>query len=193
MIQYQRLGDALVQRGLITQARLQKALDVQMQSGLRLGEIMVGMGMVTEDDLTACLAEQYGLDIVDVDSITPEPAALELVSPSFALAHLILPIRVTDEELVCVVVDPLDLTATDATAHHARRKVTFALCSATRTFNAIQKAYKLGQQKTTTDKKTHVAEAGKKNAGKPGRRQEDRAALLLALQSAQDGKQRKVA
>lgn len=145
MIQYQRLGDALVARGLLTRESVQQALQTQFQSGLRLGEVLIGMGLIQEHDLTNCLANQYGFDIVDLATIVPQSEALKLVTPGFALAHLILPLYVTDTELRCAIADPLDLIATDTTAQATQRRITVVLSGPTQLFNAIQKSYGLGE------------------------------------------------
>lgn len=145
MIQYQRLGDALVDKGLISAEAVKQALQTQFRSGLRLGEVLIGMGLIREADLTAVLAEQYGFEIVDLDVVKPQKEALALISPGFALAHLVLPLQVTATELRCAIADPLDLVATDSTAQSTQRRVSLALAGPTQLFNAIQSAYDLGE------------------------------------------------
>jgi MSHA biogenesis protein MshE len=54
-----RLGDICVERGLISQEQLQKALDHQSESGTKLGEVLVELGFVTRVGLAGVLSEQW--------------------------------------------------------------------------------------------------------------------------------------
>jgi len=63
-----RLGDLLVEKGLVTESELQHALKVQKESNFtkRLGEILVDEGFVTEREIAEQLAEQLHLEFIDL-------------------------------------------------------------------------------------------------------------------------------
>lgn len=61
-----RLGDVLIQKGLITTEQLDKALEEQKKSGGLLGETMVTLGIVSEDILIDTLCEQLGIEYLDL-------------------------------------------------------------------------------------------------------------------------------
>jgi len=70
---WHRLGELLLERGLVDERELDGALAVQSSSGRRLGEILVTRGSLAAPDLIAVLAEQHGLD-VRVEERVPSPA-----------------------------------------------------------------------------------------------------------------------
>ena len=61
-----RLGEALVERGLLRPDHLEAALAEQAHSGRPLGRVLVGNGFVTEETLAETLAEQLGIDFLDL-------------------------------------------------------------------------------------------------------------------------------
>ena len=76
----QQLGDVLVLRGLVTHEQVQEALELQKQSGGRLGELLVQMGVLEERDLVGALAEFFGMPVADLRRYKPDPDALALIS-----------------------------------------------------------------------------------------------------------------
>ncbi|HAI58551.1 MAG TPA: type II secretion system protein [Xanthomonadaceae bacterium] len=74
----QRLGELLVDRGLLNAADLQRALGVQAQLGGRLGQILVRLGALSEDSLLPVLAEQLGMPVLVAAEWPQDAAALRL-------------------------------------------------------------------------------------------------------------------
>jgi type IV pilus assembly protein PilB len=112
---YNRLGDWLMQSGVLQSHQLRAALDEQARSGRRLGDILVAFGWATERQVVECLAAQYNLPLLPEGRPRFQRAALQVLSPLFCLAHLVLPIRFEPktQRLVLALSDPLDLAATD--------------------------------------------------------------------------------
>lgn len=103
-----KLGDLLVEAGNITSAQLAKALRVQaMDRSRRLGDILLEMGVVTEWQVQRALSERLGIPFVNLDEFEIDPAALQLVSSSFAKQHQVLPLFCMEEALVVAVANPL--------------------------------------------------------------------------------------
>jgi hypothetical protein len=110
---YLRLGEILVNKGLINEDRLQQALASQRSSGTRLGEVLAAMGWLSEENLAKALAQQFDYGYVDVEILEPEPDALKCVSGRWALAKLILPIKLVEGQLEVAIADPIDVESTD--------------------------------------------------------------------------------
>ena len=114
---YLRLGELLVQEGLITSAQLEKAISAQRQEGGRLGEIVVKLGMVKEDQLVAALGRQLNIPYFSLGTGMLKPATdqgLErLIPQEFALKNAVLPLSRTLRSLTVAMVDPLDLILID--------------------------------------------------------------------------------
>lgn len=118
--QRKRLGELLVETGVITEAQLQEALARRQGSGQRLGQVLEEMGLVTEEQICRAVAKQQGIEMVDLSSVIPEPAALERIPAEIAIKHRVMPLRMDGNRLVLVMADPLDTQALDAAWRAAR-------------------------------------------------------------------------
>jgi hypothetical protein len=177
MKQYKRIGDWLIDCGLIDESQLYEAIEAQQGTGIRLGEMVVKMGFVSENAITAGLAEQYELEIVDAPmKLRPQKEALRLISPTFALARLVLPYKLDSSHLECVVVDPIDFSTTDELNRLVSRRIELRLARPTELYQAIIKHYKFPLRVVEGG-----APAGKPIATDP---QSDRRELLMVLENA---------
>jgi type IV pilus assembly protein PilB len=103
------LGELLVERRLVTSAQVDEALAQQRQgSECRLGEILVGLGMLDDRDLVDPLSELFDIPVADLSSQSPDPAALALVSEQVARARLALPVSISGGSLQVAVAEPSD-------------------------------------------------------------------------------------
>jgi len=176
MKQYKRIGDWLIDCGLINEDQLYQAIDAQQGTGIRLGEMVVQMGFVTEDAITAGLAEQYDLGIVENPlKLRPQKEALRLISPTFALARLVLPCKLDPQRLECVVADPIDFSTTDELTRLVSRRIDLILAHPTELYTAIIKHYKFPLRVVQGG-----APAAKPLATDP---QSDRRELLMVLEN----------
>jgi type IV pilus assembly protein PilB len=180
MTHYQRMGEWLISAGLINAKQLEEALRTQRASRGRLGEILTSMGWVTEDQVLACLSDQYSIPIIDLDSCDPEPAALRTVSMSWSQSHLILPIRVRDGEIDVVVSDPIDVRGTDEVFRVTRLRPRLSLATPTSLFRAIPRAYSLEVAAEAAPVEPRESPAKPKRPGKVDP-QKDRIQLLVVL------------
>jgi type IV pilus assembly protein PilB len=105
---HQRIGQILLEKGLVTQDQLERALAERGDSYFRLGEILVSKGWLTEEGLLDCLAEQYHLPVVDLERTCPDIDTVEILGLGYCLARVILPICKRGDRLVCAVADPLE-------------------------------------------------------------------------------------
>lgn len=108
-------GDVFVDEGLITHDQLQLALDKQFEIGEQtpIARVLVEMGFITERDRVHCLGKMWGVPFADVKVITPQPEALDKVSPQFAKRFKVLPLRIEDGNLVVAMANPLDVFVID--------------------------------------------------------------------------------
>ena len=65
-----KLGELLLKAKLIDQTQLEKALEDQKQLGGRLGEHLVRLGSVSEEDILDCLSQQYGVPSINSSTST---------------------------------------------------------------------------------------------------------------------------
>jgi Type II secretion system (T2SS), protein E, N-terminal domain len=106
-----QLGSLLIDKGLITEAQLDEALVERRLHGELLGETLVRLGFVFEDELARTLADQAGIPFVNLDANPVDLYAAGTLPRSLGESLLALPVRFTSEgNLVIAVADPTDDT-----------------------------------------------------------------------------------
>ncbi len=108
-----RFGDALLEDGLINEEQLQKALQIQKQSGKRLGEVLEEMHLVTGLEIAQILSRQLRIPYVDLSSYLVDPVISRLIPEHVARRHFVLPINKVGNKLTVAMVDPLNIIAVD--------------------------------------------------------------------------------
>jgi type IV pilus assembly protein PilB len=108
-----RLGEILVEAGLVTAEQCDQALAEQKQSGRQLGEILVEMGALAEEGLLEALARQSGLQHVWLRRGLVDPKVVELVPQEKARLHVAMPMFRVFDTLTVAVADPNQLPAFD--------------------------------------------------------------------------------
>jgi type IV pilus assembly protein PilB len=112
-----KLGEILINEGLINQAQLDEALRFQKLSGRTIGDILVDRGFAKEEDLANALAKQLDIPFVSIKDSSLQPSkedALEKIIPqSFARSQLVLPLSRHLKSLTVALANPLDLLAID--------------------------------------------------------------------------------
>ena len=181
MTTYRRIGQLLLGKGLIDQGQLDRALDAQSRSKLRLGEVLVVLGYAEEDAITRCLSEQFDLPVADLSAIRPSHEALATVSSMYALTHLFLPVERGDGVLAAVLADPIDIDTTDSLIRKTGLRLVLSLAPPGALAEAITKCYGLP---TTTGKAVEPnSKPIRKRRGPAMDDQSDRRALLESLDS----------
>ena len=107
-----RIGDLMVSAGYITEDQLKEALGIQKQSeGKRIGQVLIEMGYVTEEQMLTALANRLDMQLIDLNSYTIDPEVVKLVPKQMAEQYVMLPIGQDNGEIILAVNDPLNLYA----------------------------------------------------------------------------------
>ncbi|HJV48811.1 MAG TPA: hypothetical protein VJ549_06020 [Geothrix sp.] len=110
-----RLGEMLVEGGLITPTQLQSAITHQKIARGRLGSNLVALGYISEEVLMDFLSHQTGVPQMDVRNIEVPPQILKLVPHRLADQFTVLPVATKEpKSLVLAMSDPSDLNAIDS-------------------------------------------------------------------------------
>lgn len=108
-----RLGDLLVEAGVITDEQLMLALTEQKQSKLRLGDQLAELGFLSEQQLIEVLEFQLGIPHVNLYQQKIDPTILSIIDEELCRRHRVLPLRKNENKLVVAMSDPLDYYAID--------------------------------------------------------------------------------
>ncbi|MGH8662542.1 MAG: GspE/PulE family protein [Burkholderiales bacterium] len=98
-----RLGELLVQQGLITTDQLSIALAEQRHNNIPIGRLLVRLGFVTESAIRDIMARTIGQEAIDLAQVVADPEALKLVSQDFARRNRVLPIAYDPADQVLTV------------------------------------------------------------------------------------------
>jgi type II secretory ATPase GspE/PulE/Tfp pilus assembly ATPase PilB-like protein len=101
-----RLGDRLLERGLVTENQLAVALSEQKRAYRPLGQILVSLGFLRPDTVAEMLAEDLGLPFLRAKDVEPDPLVLASVDREFIRATNAFPIRLEADQLLVVMIDP---------------------------------------------------------------------------------------
>lgn len=109
------LGQQLVEQQILTQNQLEVALKIQQDKGTDhpLGEILLSLGWVSEQQLNPLLAQQVGVEVLSGQKMQPEPKALALLSAEWAHQYQVLPLRFEDGMLELAMRQPDDWVLLD--------------------------------------------------------------------------------
>ncbi|MEZ5115157.1 MAG: ATPase, T2SS/T4P/T4SS family [Candidatus Nanopelagicales bacterium] len=112
-----RLGDVLVDRKILTDTDLERALATQgndqPQHRRRLGRVLMDLGLVNDVQLASALAEAHGLPVHDLQLATIDPVSARIVPRSVAERHCVLVLGWQGRRLRVAVADPVDVVALD--------------------------------------------------------------------------------
>jgi type IV pilus assembly protein PilB len=140
-VKRRRLGDLLIDVGLVSKEQLEMALEEQKKSGEKLGEVLVGKGFVTEQNIIQVLEFQLGIPHVDLDKYQINSASVNLISESIAKRHGIIPINHQNDVITLAMSDPMNVFAIDDVKIYTGMEVQPVIVSMEAVKKAIGKYY----------------------------------------------------
>jgi len=141
-----QLGQILIELGYITPEQLESALEEHRKTPKSLGRVLIDLGMIKESDLVRALAEQVGLEFVDLSEFPVDATATVLLPESLARRYRALPIGERDGRLLVAMSDPANVYALDDIRTITGRDVQPVVATANDVERAIQKFAGLDSQ-----------------------------------------------
>ncbi len=109
-----RLGQILVDLGFITDDQLEQLLeDHQASPGILIGKFAESQNLINEEQLAQAVAEQWGMQVVNLADIVVPPNVLSMVTETMAQMYRIVPIAFRDDSLTIAMCDPQNLSIQD--------------------------------------------------------------------------------
>ncbi|BBO89261.1 GspE/PulE family protein [Desulfosarcina ovata] len=126
-----RIGDFLVELGIIAPRDLEMALQLQKEEGhiRKLGEVLVAHNLIEERALIRVLSLQLGFPFIEPDSLKIDPELFKRGSVKLYERHFFIPVRHEDDHILVAFADPLDKRDLDAAAQALRLPVTPAIAT----------------------------------------------------------------
>ncbi|WP_250277252.1 GspE/PulE family protein [[Clostridium] colinum] len=135
------IGEILLQNKLITEEQLEYALKVQKSRGKRLGDMIIELGYVKEDEIAKALSKRLKVDYADLSKFKIKLNALELLTKSYAKENKIIPIECNDRMIVIATSDPMNFYLMDDIKVRTGRNVKFVLSTKTDIERSIVQYY----------------------------------------------------
>lgn len=163
-----KLGQILVDLGYLTEDQLWDVLENQKQSpGEVIGMVAVRMGLVTEAQVTEALAEQWGMPVVNLEETNIPPKVLELVPQTMAELYKIMPISLVNEVLTVAMADPQNVAALDDLRNFLGYDIRGAVSSEADVEKAITRYY-LEREDSIEDVLGEMDEESESEGGREG-------------------------
>lgn len=147
-----KIGDLLIDAGIITQDQLQEALDIQKQSGAKLGNILIDHNYVSEAQVMEVLEFQLGIPFIDLNNVTIPVDVQRLIPYPLIRRHNVVPVKLDMNLLYVAMEDALNFIAIEdlrmATNHEIVPMISFrsAINSAINKFYGNETADKAIQE-----------------------------------------------
>jgi type IV pilus assembly protein PilB len=104
-----KLGELLIETGLISAENLGKALTLQKDSNKRLGQVLVGMNLISEEEIAFGLAMQLRIPYIDLSNFEIDRKVIESIPEEVARKFCCIPLSLKNNILDVAMSDPLDL------------------------------------------------------------------------------------
>jgi len=125
----QKLGEMLTQYKIITPEQLEEGLKIQKNMEKRIGEILIDLGRVTQDEINWVLGKQLNLPYVQVSADNIDIQLSKNISEDILKKFKVIPIMELNDELVVAMADPTDEEAIEMIKEVTKRKLKIVLAS----------------------------------------------------------------
>ncbi len=126
---HQKFGEMLIYYKIITPEQLEEGLKIQKNTGKRIGEILIDLGRVTQDEINWVLGKQLNLPYVQINTDNINIQLSKIISEDILKKFKVIPIMELNDELVVAMADPTDEEAIEMIKEVTKRKLKIVLAS----------------------------------------------------------------
>ena len=140
------LGEMLVDAGLLTAEQVDSIIQEARTQNVRMGELLVTKGLVSQQDIAMVLSLQLNVPLVELQRDRVNPQALPYVPEEYARRHTLVPLDVTPDYLVVVMADPGDIQVIEDLKARSRKLIVPAVATPDDIREAINLNYRVSTQ-----------------------------------------------
>lgn len=144
-----RLGEVLIQQGLISAEQLNKYLDEQKRSGRKLGRILVESGLLTESQISEALAKQFNIPFIDLKQFNVKTETIHKLSEAQSRRFRALVLEDRANSFLVGMTDPMDLFAYDEIVRLLPKEVELAIVLESYVLQIIDRSYRRTEEIST--------------------------------------------
>jgi len=141
-----QLGELLLERGIITNEQLNKGLAIQKERGGLIGQILVGLGYATEEEIAQALTVQYGFPYLPLSNYEIDAELVKLIPENVCKQYCLVPVDKIGNTLTIAMSNPLNVQAVEDIELITNCKIQVFVSTMTDINNAVTKHYKAGQK-----------------------------------------------
>ncbi len=150
------LGQLLKEMELVTEGQIQEGLQIQRQKGGALGDILVSLNYINNDELLLALGAQMGMEVVPMEEMEVASEVIDLVPASLATSYKVIPIKKEGDVLTVAMSNPHDINVLDDLRYALHCEVQGAVAGEEAVESALEKYYanrqeSLGEVLTSLD------------------------------------------
>ncbi len=103
----------MIEAGLLTLDQLELGLKEQKRTGERIGEILINLGFVNQEQISSVLASEAGVTYLDLENQVIEPEALKAVPEDLCRKHKLIPVSINSSHITVAMANVFDILAID--------------------------------------------------------------------------------
>jgi type IV pilus assembly protein PilB len=168
-----RLGEILIQMGIVTNAKIEDALTHGKRTGVRLGEALIDLNMVDEIQIAKALCRQNKLPFVDLSKVRLKEDIVDLIDSRIAEEYDVVPVKKQGNQIFVAIRDPNQVYQADGLQFVLNAEVKFALTTSSALTNAKAEYYGVGEK---------VAARGAAAVSAAGEEEDDEAPIIRLVQ-----------
>ncbi len=137
-----RLGDVLLDEGLITNIQLLEALEKSRRENIRLGQALMNLGFATEEQIIKAIAKQLNISHMTADSFLIDPEVVSVLPEMLARKYKAIPLFKVENQLTLAMVDPLNIISLDEMYQATKCQINPVIAAEQVIIEAIEKYYR---------------------------------------------------
>jgi MSHA biogenesis protein MshE len=141
-----RIGDLLVDKGMLSQEQLMMVLDEQKRSGRKFGRTVIDLGFIAEDKLLLELSVHFSMPYIDIARFQFDNELTRRLPESIARRYRAIILMEEETQYFVGFVDPLDILAVDEVQRSLKRTIVPAFVKEQEVLNAIDRIYRRTEQ-----------------------------------------------
>ncbi len=138
---YLRLGEILISAGMLTEQELEEGIALQKGTNKRLGTVLLENNFITENELIEALQMQLGIEFIDLTKEMIPTELAQMLPKNIAKQYSVVPVRVVRDELYLAMQDPLNFYAIEEVRKAVHKRVVPMVATASAIERSIQLLY----------------------------------------------------
>lgn len=154
-----KIGELLVNAGIISSRQLEEAVKLQKEQGIKMGEALVQLGYVTNKQITNILAVQLDIPVVDLDREQIKMTAIKSIPQTVAKKYSVIPVHMDEKKIIIASANPYNMEAVEDIGFITKKRVKIHLCDYETIQKNIDRYYKEESEKALEDLRKEMGSA----------------------------------